>query len=272
MAAVDSAIDQFLDERRKQGAAANTLSSYQYDLRLLQRSCTATNLRSITAEDISKFLISANAPATRKRRLTSLRALMRWATTENLITSDPIAGFDQVRFARADPLVLTEDEEIALVFAAGSDAGWSELAIHLMLHCGMGRNDLLLLNRGDIQMVNSGTQIRVVDDLKPSSPVNRTLIVSPYLFDLYNAWRERAANGDRIFPVGPPAINGMVSRVRRRAGIGWNVTPRTLRDTCTVNLARSGLSAGEIVHYLGMVDESRNRNTVQSLIDRHALI
>lgn len=265
------AIQQFIAARMSAGAAGNTIAAYRYDLEMLARATGDRSVAEITAGEISAFLTAASAPATRKRRLTSIRALFRWALAEGHVQTDPSAAFTQVRFEQSPSVHLSEDEEIALVFASANDAAWSELAIHLMLHYGLTRNDLLLLRPGDIRETAAGTAIQIVDDARPLSPVNRTLSVSPYLLDLYSAYRERVPAGERIFTIGPPAINGMVDRVRRRAGIPHKISPRTLRDTCTINLAINGLGATEILAYLGMVDESRNRQTMQRLIDRYVL-
>jgi len=265
-------VNQFLQERSRAGASRNTLAAYHYDLALLERTEGTITAEKLTAATVTAFLGSATAPATRKRRLTTIRALVRYLTGEGLLVDDPLAAFDQVRVISALPDILSEDDEIALVLAADADATWSTLAIHLMLHCGLGRGDLLLLYPGDIRLAGAGAVVQVTDDGNPRHPRNRNLQVSPYIFDAYDAYRPHITPGSRIIAVGPPAINSMVERVRLRAGLSASVTPRMLRDTCAANLARNGLGADEMLVYLGMVAESRNRQTMQRLVDHyHAL-
>ncbi|HEU5431466.1 MAG TPA: tyrosine-type recombinase/integrase, partial [Thermomicrobiales bacterium] len=67
---------------------------------------------------------------------------------------------------------------------------------------------------------------------------------------------------DVLFPYGQPAVNGMVERVRRAAGIAKEVTPQTLRHTFAVERARAGADETDLLALLGLADDPRNRASV----------
>ena len=77
-----------------------------------------------------------------------------------------------------------------------------------------------------------------------------------------HTWNRRNPAG-MLFPVGPQAVNGMVDRVRRAAGIGKDdVTPQTLRTTFAVERARAGADQQQLLALLGLVNDPRNRASV----------
>ena len=247
----------------------NSVAAARFDLILFARVCDDCPVTEIDASKVTEFLATANSPATRKRRLASLRLLERHLQKQRIEISGLLTSFAQVRVASGLPAILSEDDEIAIVAAAGGDEKWSLLAIHLMLHCGLGRSDLLVLQPGDIRGSSGRVLVEIMHDETVGHPRNRMIAVSPLILDEYVRLRAGMRHDQRIFPFGPQAVNGMVDRVRKRAGISWVVTPRTLRDTCAANLARIGQDVPEMLSYLGMIDESRNRQTMQRLIDHY---
>jgi len=71
---------------------------------------------------------------------------------------------------------------------------------------------------------------------------------------------------DRLFPYGFQAVNGMVERVRRAAGITKEVTPSTLRHTFAVERAKDGADEEQLLALLGLADDPRNRASVRRYI------
>jgi integrase/recombinase XerD len=69
-----------------------------------------------------------------------------------------------------------------------------------------------------------------------------------------------------LFPVGFQAINGMVDRVRKRAGIGRTITPRTLRDTFAYGRALASATEDELIQELGLADDARNRESIRRFL------
>jgi integrase/recombinase XerD len=72
---------------------------------------------------------------------------------------------------------------------------------------------------------------------------------------------------DRLYPVGFQAINGMVARVARNAGIARRVTPHSLRETFAIEQAGAGASESDLIDVLGLADDARNRESMARYID-----
>ncbi len=68
---------------------------------------------------------------------------------------------------------------------------------------------------------------------------------------------------DLLFPVGFQAVNGMVNRVAKNAGLTQSVTPQTLRHTFAFERARNGATEDDLIELLGLADDPRNRESVR---------
>jgi len=182
---------------------------------------------------------------------------------------DPTEGYFPHQIALRTPQPLFPDEQQALLDAAAHDEAWSIVAIWLMMRVGLTRSELLALERDHIDRASEATPVVNIYYETPGKQVKeRRLATSDEfarLYDAFLATREPDAQG-RLFPVGPPAVNGMVERVRRAAGIGKDVTPQTLRHTFAVEQARSGADVDDLLALLGLADDSRNRASVERYI------
>jgi integrase/recombinase XerD len=264
IAAAEAFRANLLQKRRPR----NTIDSYLYDLTVLAHQIPTKAINQITVEDITRFLGEANSVATRKRRLTSLRRFCRFLIDEAMTLSiDPTEDFFPNRVELRIPEPLTLAEQRALLDEAAGDEPWSLIAILLMMNTGLTRGELLKLERGHID--RSGPESIVIhvitDDLRKTNQ-NRALQAREEVRDAYDAFLRARDPQGRLFPVGFQAINGMVERVRRRAGINRPVTPRTLRETYTVRRAIAGAPENDLIRELGLADDLRNRQSVRRFL------
>src|SRR5690606_29305886 len=118
-------IDEFLQTlSAERGAAVNTLAAYQRDLNDAARffSRRGAELTAGSADDIRAYLTSLSeaglAPASRSRRLSSLRQFYRFLMAEGIIGEDPSHGVAAPRSARRLPRTLTVAEVDRLIEAA----------------------------------------------------------------------------------------------------------------------------------------------------------
>ncbi|MGC4189649.1 MAG: tyrosine-type recombinase/integrase, partial [Thermomicrobiales bacterium] len=248
----------------------NTTESYSYDLQKLEEMIGPKPINRIDRTDIARFLGDANSRTTRKRRLTSLRQFFTYLIkTEKVLKLDPTEGYFPHQIALRSPQPLFADEQQALLDAAIQDEPWSALAIWLMMRVGLTRSELLALERDHIDRVSEATPVVNVYYETPGKQVKeRRLATSVEFARLYEAFlaaHDPEMQG-RLFPVGPPAVNGMVERVRRAAGIGKEVTPQTLRHTFAVEQARNGADVEDLLVLLGLANDSRNRASVERYI------
>jgi integrase/recombinase XerD len=242
---------------------ANTIKSYTYDLMVLEQLIGPKQLREIGARDIARYLGDASNKATRKRRLTSVRRFFRFLIEERVLRSDPSEGYFPHHIDLRLPVPLFASEQEQLLAAAAEDEAWSETAIRLMLTLGLTRSELLGLRRDHIDRTNEAAPVIFIfyrDASKRSK--ERSLIGDADLADAYATYLDHADVTDILFPVGPPAVNGMVDRVRKATGITKQVTPQTLRHTFAVEQAKAGADASRLLQLLGLTDDPRNRESV----------
>ena len=124
-AAAAAEIERFADAAwMERGLSANTLVSYQSDLRYLARWLTEnahTDLLEARREQLLAFLAagvdSGAQPRTSARRLSTLRQFYQWALRERDIAVDPTAQIEAPRLGRPLPRSLSEAEVEALLDA-----------------------------------------------------------------------------------------------------------------------------------------------------------
>ena len=151
-----------------------------------------------------------------------------------------------------------------MLAAAASDQPWSLVAIWLMLDCGLSRGEILALRRDHLDLSPPPTGgINVVADDPRRRQRERRIQYDERGHLLLTSYLEQEAPANRLFPYGFQAVNSMVARVGRRAGVPRRLTPQTLRETFAVEQARAGATSEELIMLLGLADDSRNRQSVE---------
>jgi integrase/recombinase XerD len=249
------------DQRRP----ANTIDSYSYDLVRFEDQVGHKPLNQIGRSDIARFLGEASNKATRKRRLTTLRRFFRYLTDEvKVLSVDPTEGFFPHVIPLKTPMPLFEQEQAALLEAAAEDEPWSLAAIWLMMRLGLSRAELLDLHREQIDLSDPAAPvIYLIPDSAIKRNKERRLAADNTFLAIYEAFLGATDPVDRLFPFGFQAINGMVERVAKKAGITRQVTPQTLRHTFAVERARAGADESDLIQLLGLADDPRNRESVR---------
>lgn len=254
-----------LDEDRPH----NTVESYVYDLVVLEHRISDKPLHRINETDIAMFLADASSKVTRKRRLTSVKAFFRYLTTHlKILKADPTENFAPHPLEHNRPKILTDDEQAALMSAALGDEAWSAPSIWLMMYLGLGRTELLALRRDHIDRTAiAGPEVLIAYDAPGKHAKQRTLTANDEFAQIYADFLDQRQPEDLLFPIGPQAVNGMVDRVATSAGFTRRITPQLLRHTAAVLRARHGLSVNQMLAFLGLANDARNRETVRMYMD-----
>lgn len=242
----------------------NTVEAYSYDLMVLRQLIGAKPLNKIDRGDIARYLGDANNRTTRKRRLTSARRFFRYLIDDvKVLKFDPTEGYYPHAIKLRSPVPLFPDEQTALLDAAGTDEPWSAPAIWLMMRLGLTRAELLALKRDHIdRTVPEKPVVFIFYDDPAKQTKERKLAADPDFAVFYDAFLKERNPEDLLFPVGPQAVNGMVNRVRKLAGITKEVSPQTLRHTFAVEQARAGADQERLLMLLGLANDPRNRASV----------
>lgn len=263
------AAEHYRRELQRQQRPKNTVDSYLYDITVLAHQIPTKAVNQITSDDLDRFLEDAQTLATRKRRLTSLRRFFRYLVEEKQVLSiDPTTEFIPARVGLRRPRPLSGEEQDALLAAATEDEPWALTAIWLMLRLGLGRAEILGLERNAIDRANMfapTVRIDAGDTAKPNK--NRILTADARFNEIYGEFLDRREPEGRLFPVGFQAINGMVDRVRIAAGISRSVTPRLLRESYAADRAGAGASEDDLIRELGLAADTRNRQSVRRYLE-----
>lgn len=257
-------------ERRRR--PKNTIDSYSYDLMVLEHLIGPKPLNRITGSDIARYLGEASTKSTRKRRLTSARRFFHYLIEDaKVLKFDPTDGFYPHRIPAGTPRPLFANEQELMLAAAKADEAWSAVAVWLMMRLGLTRAELLALQRDHIDRTDPERPVVHIyyDDVAKQGK-ERKLAADKTFSELYDAFLEERDPIGVLFPVGRQAVNGMVERVRRAAGIDKEVTPTTLRQTFAVDEARKGADENALLALLGLADDPRNRATVRGYIAQAA--
>ena len=180
-AAADIAlIERFADATwMERGLSANTLSSYQSDLRHCARWLALNpgcGLLQVRRDQLLGYLAAAVEqgvrPRTSARRLSSLRQFFQWALREQLLERDPTAQIEAPRLGRPLPESLSENEVEALLEApdTGTAEGIRDRAMLEVLYAtGLRVSELvglqpdqLSLTQGVVRVVGKGGKERLV--------------------------------------------------------------------------------------------------------------
>lgn len=252
-------------ELEQGGRPRNTILSYCYDLARLEERIGNKAIAMIRRTDVASFLGEANGRSTRKRRLTSMRRFFRYLIDDaRVLGSDPTEGFYPHTIPLQSPVPLFAAEQEALLSAAAEDEAWAVPAIWLMLRLGLTRSELLALRREHIDLADPSRPIVYVFYDDPTKHVKeRKLGADEEFARIYANYLGTKSPIDTLFPVGPPAVNLMVNRVRGAAKIQKEVTPNTLRHTYAVEQAKDGANEDHLLALLGLADDPRNRGSVR---------
>ncbi len=252
------------------GRPRNTIESYSYDLSVFEHLVGPKPINRIDQSDIARLLGDATSKTTRKRRLTSVRRFFHYLIDDlKVLKFNPTDGYYPHHIALRAPTPLFADDQRALLAAARADEDWSALAVWLLMRLGLTRAELLALHQDHIdRSLPEQAVVAIAYDEVTKQSKDRRLAADGEFAQLYDAFLETRSVAGALFPVGPQAINGMVERVRRAAGIERDVSPQTLRTTFAVEQAKAGADQQRLLSLLGLVNDPRNRASV----DRYILL
>ncbi len=242
----------------------NTVESYSYDLQTLETMIGPKPLHRIDRADVARYLGEAETRSTRKRRLTTIRRFFRFLIDDaRVLKVDPTEGFFPHLITLRLLIPLFPNEQEALLDAADADEPWSAPAVHLMLRLGLTRGELLGLRPDHIDRSDGAQPVVFVGfETTAKRGLERRMAADDAFLRRLDEYLAGGEPVDTLFPVGPPAVNAMVDRVRKRAGLAKGITPQTLRYTFAVEHARQGADTDRLLELLGLVDDPRNRTSV----------
>ncbi len=270
----DGILERFLDALwMERGLSVHTLAAYRSDLRGLERWLAATagkRLVEAGRDDLLAYLevclVRGRSARSSARLLSSMRRFYQYLVRAGLRDEDPSARIEGPRLGRPLPKTLTEAEVEALLEAPQTHTaeGLRDRAmLELLYATGLRVSELVRLNltglnlhQGVVRVSGKGGRERIVPLGEEAAHwLERYLVRSrPQLL----AGRSSPALfvTRRGGPMTRQAFWYLIKRHARRAGIGPDLSPHTLRHAFATHLLNHGADLRVLQMLLGHSDLS----------------
>jgi integrase/recombinase XerD len=279
---------QWLTEQVNLGLADNTIDAYGRDLQDYISFCTDRDIgpESATRADIALYIRdlyerpasqrpqnrssstrTGLAPASMRRRLTSVRLYYDFLVEEAIRTTNPVSRgrpHKQRGLIPSEhrlPWIPTEAQWAALLQAARLEPLRNRVMFALAYDCGLRREELCALHINDIDPAHR--QITIRPDITKNKRQREVRYQAEtsllYVTYLHHRRKLSHAPGPLFLSESPrnyaEAISKwtwskVIRRIAARAGVP-NFTPHTLRHLCLTDLARAGWDIHDIAMFAG---------------------
>ena len=263
MATLPSALERYLSSLRTgRRLAANTLSAYARDGRLLLGLAGDRALEALDSHDVRRFIAQLHSkgqsPRSLARILSSWRGLFAWMQRQREVSTNPCAGVRAPKAARRLPEVLSPDEAVRLVTAEdSSEMGLRDRALfELAYSCGLRVSELTGLDlgaidaaTGEVRVTGKGSKTRIVPVGAPALAALAAWLVKRGEF---------ARPGEKALFVGRAGARLTNREVQRRikrwaaaAGLEVDVHPHMLRHSFASHVLQSSGDLRAVQEMLG---------------------
>jgi len=266
-------VDRFLDAIwMERGLSPNTLGAYRADLMTLWRGLSENNVLIEDAEkaDLLEFIArrveSGAKPRSTARQLSSFRRFFRYIMREGLRDTDPTADIAMPRIGRSLPMTLTEEEVDALLHAPNTDEslGHRDRAmLELLYATGLRVSELINLkqsqvnfNQGVLRIVGKGDSERLIPLGEEAQRWLRDFIDGPRMEILLERQTEYLFPTRRGGRMTRQAFWHIIKRYAKKAGIGKQLSPHSLRHAFATHLLNRGADLRVVQLLLGHSDLS----------------
>lgn len=254
----------------EKGLADNTRQAYRSDLTdylAFLRARAVDNPVAADKKDISAYLARlkgrGNQPSTLARRLSAVKAFMRFLRLEGHLDGDAAESLNAPRAGQKLPRVMTvtEVERLLAVPDLDSPLGTRDRAmLELLYATGLRVSELLALRPPDLDVRRGLVRCRGKGDRERVVPVGAIALryVAAYRAGIRPRFKPGA--GMPLFvnrrgkPLTRQTVWKMVRKYARAAGIRRQVTPHTFRHSFATHLLENGVDLRVVQELLGHVD------------------
>ena len=255
--------DEFIEYCKSLGRSKNTLVNYAVDLRQFEsylKNQGITDAAAIDKEAVRIFLSSiigfGNAKTSAARKLSAVRAFVRWLNSIGVLALDISAGIKGPKLPSYLPKALSYEDTIKLITegpAAGKNNKRDRLILELMYGAGLRVSELIDLNWDDVCLSSRTLKINGKGEKQRFAFFGRETAVM--LVD----WLA-AGDADSDKPVFASAKNAerlttrtvhrVVLRAAARVGL-FGVSPHTLRHCFATHMLERGAPLRVVQELLG---------------------
>lgn len=264
-------VEEFVEHLRWKGAAENTVTSYQRDLRAFFEYCLGQGVEeedSISesfVRDYIRFLELENKkPATISRMLASLRVYYHYLLSAGHRTNDPTERVKTPHIERTLPHILTPEEVASLLCQPEGDAPKAlrdRAMLELLYATGIRVSELLALKVGDVNLnmeyvVCQQKRGRVVPFGKTAKNALQRYLEKARPMLVKNKeceWLFTNMRGEQMTRQG---FWKLIRTYGKAAGIEGEITPHTLRHSFAAHLVNNGADLYAVQEMMGYSDLS----------------
>jgi len=270
-------LENFLDMMSaERGASRNTLDAYRRDLADLAATLAKrkSDFRTATRDDIKHYFASLDAArSSQARKLSALRQFFVFLYSEAIRKDDPTASIEAPRRKRPLPKILSPEDVIKLIEAAGEDDTSEALRLTAMLEilyaAGLRVSELVTLPLSAAKAKNGFIYVRGKGGKERIAPLNKSAqrAIKNYL-DVRDEFLPKGAARTRavkfLFPSrGTEAhltrrrCHQMLKELALKANIDpAKLSPHVLRHAFATHLVEGGADLRSVQTMLGHADIS----------------
>ena len=262
-----SLIGDFLEYLLVERACSqNTLSSYSSDLYQFTEQVGKTNVHELNSTDIDKFLKylldKGYLPATKARKLASVRSFVSYLHAEGFIQSDPTDLIPNPKRSKRLPRVLKFSDvkallELPLNISSSAEAMRDAAMLQIAYASGLRVSEIIGLDVEDIDFTAESVRCLGKGSKERIVPVHKKALesIDIYLIKGRKKFKHEGIKalflnqrGDRLTRQG---FWGIVKKYARIIGFENTMTPHTLRHSFATHLLEGGAPIRHVQELLG---------------------
>lgn len=245
----------------------HTLTSYQNDLEAffaaMEHTYAAANPADITTPMIRTWLATLKGDQMNarsiNRKISCLKSFFKYLLKREAVVANPAQSIPSLKISKHLPSFIEADEVLQLLnpqyFTNDFTGSLHRLILLMLYHTGVRRNELLTLQRDDIDFANGTVKVLGKGNKE------RVLPVAPVLLKELKDYLELVqANGpqppcllvtEKGRPLYPKYIYNVVNTHIKRVSTVQKKSPHTLRHTFATHLTNRGAQINAIKELLG---------------------
>ena len=262
-----SLIGDFLEYLLVERACSqNTLSSYSSDLYQFTEQVGKTDVHELNSTDIDKFLKylldKGYLPATKARKLASVRSFVSYLHAEGFIQSDPTDLIPNPKRSKRLPTVLKFSDvkailELPLNISSSAEAMRDAAMLQIAYASGLRVSEIIGLDVEDIDFTAESVRCLGKGSKERIVPVHKKALdsIDIYLSKGRKKFKDKGIKalflnkrGDRLTRQG---FWGIVKKYARIIGFENTMTPHTLRHSFATHLLEGGAPIRHVQELLG---------------------
>lgn len=252
-----SARDGFLRRLRQRNLSPNTVEAYGRDLSQLLRVVGTEDPRSVTREDIRRYLGGLQRSGLDKRsaarKLSAFKAFFRFCLAEGLAESNPAQGLRAPRPQRKLPSFVSESQAEAAMrpLPDEKEEGRNSVLLELLYGSGLRASELVGLRAGQIDLSSGLVRVTGKGGKQRIVPLTRECLkrLGPFMAGLEPD--KPVFTGSRGGQLGRRQLQRIVARRLRAAGHGGKASPHVLRHSFATHLLDRGADLKAVKELLG---------------------